>query len=293
MKLLSISGGATKIGGLAGAADSLVNKLEYKPDLIVGTSAGAILALPLAMDYWSMIRKETTQFVMDDIFSVPPMNEEGKITLRAKLRLVMGEISLGVQDNLKKTISRIITPLDYQLYLSTDEFPPVYVGMVDYRSGSRIYKNMKDCSYEEYLDYVLASTSIPYAAEPLFKDDMILFDGGARDHIGSHWMMENVEGITENVSIYSRPEDFKTVLEPCWEPNNILDIFTRDQAIRTLETSKKDERLEKLIASDLNIKHTAIFIPWVLESLYDTNPDRIRKLYGEGEKAALKYYNQN
>jgi predicted patatin/cPLA2 family phospholipase len=290
MKLLSISGGATKISGLAGASDTLINELNYKPDLIVGTSAGAILALPLAMNYWESIRRETTEFTIDDIFSKAPMNEKGKITLSGKFRLLFGKLSLGVQDNLVNTISRIITEDDYQLYLSSDIFPNVYIGTVDYKSGKRHYTNMKECSYDEYLQYVLASTSIPYAAEPVYMDGKILFDGGARDHIGSHWMMENIKSITENVSIYSRPQDFKSILDKNWNPDNILDVFERDQAIRVLETSKKDEKLERLIASDLNIKHTAIFLPSIMKSLYDTNPARIAKLYHEGEKAAVKYY---
>jgi len=292
MKLLSISGGATKISGLAGAADSLIHKLDYKPDLIVGTSAGSILALPLAMNYWESIRKETTEFTMDDIFSKPPMDENGKITLSGKLRLLFGKLSLGVQDELVNTISRIITEDDFRLYLSSDIFPAVYVGCVDYRTGKRHYVNMKKCNYREYLQFVLASTSIPYAAEPVNIGGKVLFDGGARDHIGSHWMMENIKGITENVSIFSRPENFESILDKNWNPDNIFDIFERDQAIRVLETSKKDEKLEKLIASDLNIKHTAIFLPSIMQSLYDTNPDRIKKLYGEGEKAAIKYYSK-
>lgn len=290
MKLLSISGGATKISGLAGAADELINQLNYKPDLIVGTSAGSILALPIAMGYWPIIRKEATQFKLCDIFTVPPMNENGKITCRGKLRVALGEVSLGKQGKLIETIGGIITPMDFFLYVTQDEYPPVYVGVVDYKTGSRHYINMKECDYDEYLIYVLASTSIPYAAEPVRFDGKILFDGGARDHIGSHWMMKHIEGITENVSIFSRPKNMTSILDKDWDPDNILDIFDRDQAIRVLELSKKDEELEMLWAEKKDIKHTAIFVPYILKSLYDTNPERIHKLYHEGGKAALKYY---
>lgn len=290
MKLLSISGGATKISGLCGAADSLMNQCGYKPDYIVGTSAGAILALPVAMELWEMLREKTTTFTLDDIFSKSPMNEKGDITLRAKLRVLFGKESLGVQDNLKTTIGEIITEDKFSTYQKKDVYPTVYIGMVDFKTGARHYMNLKECTYHEYLDYVLASTSIPYAAEPVHHGDHIFFDGGVRDHIGSHWMMENIKGISENVSIYSRPENFASILDKNWEPENIFDIFDRDQAIRILEVSKKDEKLEKLIASDLNIKHTAVFLPSVLKSLYDTNPERILTLYYEGVDASLKYY---
>jgi predicted patatin/cPLA2 family phospholipase len=218
------------------------------------------------------------------------MTTKGDITLSGKLRVLFGEVSLGKQDNLVSTISRIITPIDFDTYLSYDSIPPVYVGVVDYKTGKRHYMNTKECTYEEYLQYVLASTSIPYAAEPVYMGDKILFDGGARDHIGSHWMMENIKGVTENVSIYSRPQDFQSILSTDWDPENILHIFERDQAIRVLETSKKDEKLEKLIASDLNIKHTAIFLPSIMKSLYDTDSNRIMELYEEGYKSSYKYY---
>jgi predicted patatin/cPLA2 family phospholipase len=289
MKLLSISGGSTKIAGLAGAAENLVNFKKYKPDVIVGTSAGSILSVAISLGLWNEIYDRVTTFTLDDIFNKKPVNDKGKISLSAKLRLVCGELSLGEQKKLVESISKIVTERRFNKYKRHDKYVPCYVGCVDYKTGKRIYKNTKECTYDEYLQYVLASTSIPYAVEPVEIDDMILFDGGTRDHIGSHWMMENIKGITENVSIFSRPQNMRDILNKDWNPKNIFDIFDRDQAIRVLEISKKDEKIERLIASDLNIKHTAVFIPWVLTDLYGTDPDTIKKLYKEGFKAVDKY----
>jgi predicted acylesterase/phospholipase RssA len=289
MKLLSISGGSTKIAGLAGAADALINKLKYNPDIIVGTSAGSILSLPIALGKWDLIRDETTSFTMEDIFSVPPTDNKGSISLIGKLRVLLGKPSLGKQDNLKETLSNIITKKDFKKYLKGD-YPTIYVGMVNFNTGSRRYQNLKECTYDEYLNCIMASTSIPYAVEPVKIGNEYYFDGGVRDHIGSHWCMENIDGITENVSIYSRPKDFKSILNNEWSPKNIFQVFERDQAIRVLEISKKDEKIESLIAQDKNIKHTAIFLPSLLNSLYDTNKEIIEKLYLEGYKSTYKYY---
>lgn len=288
MKLLSISGGSTKIAGLAGAADCLINEKNYKPDYIVGTSAGSILALPIALGYWNMIRKNVLGFTLDDIFSVKPVNKEGKISFIGKLRILFGELSLGKQDNLRKKLSELITEVDFDTY-KNGNFPIVYVGCVDYRTGSRIYVNIKKVNYSDYLDYIMASTSIPYAVEPVFKQGKILFDGGTRDHIGSHWMLENIKGIAESVSIFSRPKEMASILDKNWSPENIFDIFRRDQDIRVLEISKKDEKIEQLIADKLNIKHTAIFIPWVVEALYGTNNADLKKLYKEGFNSAKNF----
>jgi predicted acylesterase/phospholipase RssA len=289
MNLLSISGGSTKIAGLAGAIDSLVNKFKYKPDVIVGTSAGSILSLPIALGYWALIKRVTTNFTLDQIFSVSPVNKKGEISLIGKLRVLFGKNSLGKQDNLIKTLRGLITEKDFNKYLRGD-YPTIYIGMVNFNTGSRKYQNIKECTYEEYLNCVMASTSIPYAVEPVFIKGEYYFDGGTRDHIGSHWVMENIDGITENVSVFSRPENFSSLLDTSWKPKNIFSVFERDQDIRVLEISKKDEKLEKLIAEDKNIKHTAIFIPKVLNGLYDTNKDGIKKLYREGYKSTTKYY---
>ncbi|NNE78026.1 MAG: patatin-like phospholipase family protein, partial [Pricia sp.] len=49
MRHLGISGGGTKIAGLFGVAESIIYDRGYMPEVISGISAGAILALPLAL----------------------------------------------------------------------------------------------------------------------------------------------------------------------------------------------------------------------------------------------------
>jgi hypothetical protein len=82
-----------------------------------------------------------------------------------------------------------------------------------------------------------------------------------------------------------------SILDKKWDPENILDIFKRDQDIRILEISKKDEKIEGLVANTLNIKHKAVFVPWVLQTLYDTDSKNIKKLYQEGYITAEKTLN--
>ncbi len=98
--VLNLSGAATKIPGLAGAADYIYNVAGFRPTDITGISSGALLAVPVAMRKWDVLREISQTFTLDDIFSIKPVNEDNKITARAKFRALTGKSSFGKQDNL-------------------------------------------------------------------------------------------------------------------------------------------------------------------------------------------------
>jgi len=159
-KSLSISGGSTKIPMLAGAAITLLKDKGYKPSYIVGTSSGGILALALALGKYDEVEELVKNFTLDTVFDKKPVNEKGKITLNGKLRILAGKESLGTQNAVIDAIKKIVTKEDYANYLKLD-FPIVYIGVVEFRTGRRFYINLKEQTYEKYLRFVLATGSIP------------------------------------------------------------------------------------------------------------------------------------
>jgi len=206
MRSLCLSGASTKIPMLAGAAIAVCKYKKYRPTYILGTSAGAIISLPLALGLYEDIEYYTKNFTLDNIFGKKPVNEKGAITFSAIKRLITGKESLGTQDALKETLKGIISPEQFVEY-KVGSYPICFVGVVEFRTGARKYINLKECTYEEYLDAVIASSSIPIFVESVKSFGGHLYDGGVRDHIGSHWLMENVK-VSENISIYSRPENY-------------------------------------------------------------------------------------
>jgi predicted acylesterase/phospholipase RssA len=285
-KILNISGGATKIAGLAGAIDYIVNEYNYKPTDITGISSGAILALPVAMNKWNEIRTLTTSFTLDDIFDKKPISKNNKITFNAILRALSGKLSFGTQNNLKTTLERVITPLDFFHYQNDEQYPNCYIGSVDFKTGARKVFNLKnkEITYDNFLDLVNASASIPLAVEPVYFNNYILYDGGVRNHILSTWALENIENIEFSISVFSRPKEIVDILENKWDPKSVIDVFNRYIAITNIEISKSDEENEKLLVKLLSKKGhyvdlKQVFIPRIIKELYDTDPEKLKKLY--------------
>jgi predicted patatin/cPLA2 family phospholipase len=289
LKVLNLSGAATKIAGLAGAAYYTFNDYGYRPDIITGISSGAILTLPIALRKWDVLNEMVKNFTLGDIFDLPPVNEENKVRFTAYIRAAIGKSSFGTQNNLPKTLSKVITEKDFERY-QKGNYPDCYIGSVDFKSGSRHITNLKDknVSYCEFLMLVNASASIPLAVEPVRYKDMLLYDGGTRNHILSGWVLRNFEDIEENISIYSRPKDYYGLLDPTWNDNNLINVFQRYTDISVIEISKRDEREETYLTEKKNIDTKQIFIPSVIKELYDTDHDKLTMLYDVSYKEAKK-----
>ena len=292
-KILNLSGAGTKISGLAGACDYIFNVLGYRPTDISGISSGGILAIPIALRKWDIIREFTQIFTIDDIFDSNPINKKNKVTFFAKCRAMLGKPSLGTQNNLPLTIKKVVTEEDFNRYQQGD-FPNVWLGSVDFKTGSRFIINIKEKKYT-YNDYILlinASASIPLAVEGVHFKNMILYDGGVRNHILSPWMLENIPNISEIISVFARPQNYEHILDNNWVDSNMISVFMRLTDIDSIEISKKDEIEEKYLIELISnrkkqtIKNKQIFIPYIIKDLYDTNPTKLRKLYNFGFKSA-------
>lgn len=287
MKGLSLSGGSTKIAGLAGAVLTLYKEYGYRADFISGISAGSIIALPLALGMYDEIQHYTLNFDYDDFFSIRPVNKKGKPSLMANIRFILGKQSFGSQDNLLCTLSNIITPEIFEKY-KNGNYANCYLGAVEYRTGQKKYFDIKNGTYEDYLCAVLASSSIPVYVESVEIKDGYWYDGGIRDHIGSHWLMDNFN-LTEHISIYSRPKDYD-VTDINWKPKNVTEVLLRTIEIMNVEISKNDEFKEDQLAKKKNINNKKIFMPKVLsENTYDLNPELLQKWFNDGVDAAHKY----
>ena len=78
-KILNLSGAGTKISGLAGACDYIFNVCGYRPTDISGISSGGILAVPIALRKWDILRELTQVFTSNDIFNTKQGNKKNKI----------------------------------------------------------------------------------------------------------------------------------------------------------------------------------------------------------------------
>ncbi len=298
MKHLGISGGGTKIAGLFGVTETLMIEKNLRPDVISGISAGAILALPLALGKFSEIRKLVLNFEITDFFSSPPVRENGQFTLGALWKAITGKPYLGKQKNLEDKLRALISRDEFESYQKDPSKPVCIVGTVDFITGRRYFFNLKKITYEEFPKVVNASSSLPIftAGIQVMVDNCktYLFDGGVRDHIATMYVLEESEfkgKINESVSVFSRPQDFKVLPEE-FDDKNIISVLSRYVDITNVEVSKNDELQINSFCDAHRIKNTMLFLPRVMKSVYDTDPERLKKIYTEGIKEGRKYQSE-
>jgi len=291
MRHLGLSGGSTKIAGIAGAAYQLMEQERYAPDVISGVSAGAILTLPIVLGKFKQVESVVKNLKLSDIFDVSPVNEKGKIGWKSIWRVICGKTSLGRQRNMIKTLKSIISEEDFINYKANYKYPIIYIGTVDFKTGSRVYFNLKDKSinYEKYLQIILASASLPVFTESVHMQcdglDTILYDGGIRDSIPTSWVLENHPGITETVSVIARAQDYK-MRSIEWTDENVMNVLSRYVDITNIEISKSDEALEDLLCEKMNVKQTKVFLPIQLKSAYEIDHDKLAVMYNVGRASA-------
>jgi len=289
MQHLGISGGGTKITGLYGAAKELIQGHGYAPKVISGISAGAILSLPIALKKWTAIDRILDHLTLKTFFSHPPVKANGKLTLGAYWRLIRGKHYLGQQSALRDQLAAVISQEEYYHWCDRagTQLPAVIVGTVDRRTGARHYWDLRFYHYDAALDFICASAAIPVFTKGVFHHHMHLYDGGLRDHNPSAWVLEHshwADAITEHVSIYSRPKDYRLQDKPI-QPSNALAVLQDYIDITNVEISKMDERMEVMLCEQKGIKYRQYFLPSIMESVYDTDPERLKALYAAGVAA--------
>lgn len=285
---LSISGGATKISGLFGAVEVLTLDYGIKPDYVSGISAGAILALPLVLGKHDRIREQVTSIELSDFFSQSPVSKRGGISFWSIWNVLRGRNYLGRMDNLYETLRRNVSKKEFDAYRKDKTLANVIVMAVNIRDGRRHYRNLKDCKYEDMLDWVVASSSIPGYVNPVNIDGMMMYDGGLRDHSIGYYLMSNFD-IEDHYSIYSRPRDiYEGFSEPGDSYNNVLQVHERTLEMLLAEISDSDQHKELFVSHQKGIKNTQIFMPRVLQSQYDVDHGRLTELYHAARQSATQ-----
>ena len=294
-KILSLPGGATKGAGIAGAAYVVVHEFGFVPDAIVGVSYGALAAVPVALGMWDELLAESKQLNLRKIFTVSPTTPKGKISWAAIWRAIRGETSLGVQD-IKPILRKVITPERFKEY-QNGPYAECYVLACEYKKRKAVLWNLKDpaVTYEKYLAYVQASALIPIATQAETIDGVDYYDGGLIDHNGGARLCRLLESqgvqIDWLVSIYPRPEKFD--VPPLPEPKNVLDVALGVIDIQKVEISLNDQAdeiayLREHYQSKNYFQLTQIFLPWVLDHLYDVDNDALEYLQEQSMNATRR-----
>lgn len=169
MKALVISGGGSKGAFAGGVAQYLIQEQGKAYDMFLGTSTGSLLIPHLSLNKIDKIYDIFTNVTQKSIFSINPfvvrrkddreyvsINYFNSIIQFGKRKRTFGESM-----NLRRGIKRNFTKAEFDAILETKEDVVVTVSNL---SKNRVeYKSIKDCSYEEFCDWIWISCNyIPF-----------------------------------------------------------------------------------------------------------------------------------
>ena len=169
MKALVISGGGSKGAFAGGVAQFLMQDLGKEYDMFLGTSTGSLLIPHLSLNKIEKVYELFTNVTQRDIFSVSPFVQRKKGDrefvsidfVNSLWQFIRMKRTFGESKHLKRNIRRNFTRDEFEAILATKE--DVVVTVSNLSKNSVEYKSIKDCTYEEFCNWIWISCNyIPF-----------------------------------------------------------------------------------------------------------------------------------
>lgn len=276
---LAESGAADKIMFNYGATEGVVSRMGL-PNRYVGTSSGAIIGFALAFGKFKEVKSIGLNLSVEkDIYGYNPYSFKGVV--KAIKSLFKKQSHIYSYDKLRDTLKKIVTLEEYNKG-TRFEF---YIGAYNASKLEETYWLVdKSLSYDEVLDRVIASCSIPFFSKGVVIDGDTYYDGGITSHIGSHFLARTSKKINKLVSIYSRPDklmpEFLSGLDISKSKRDLL-IWLN--TVLNHNNSKNDESECDRICLNRGISQVKIFAPELLTSgLFNSSKEDHTTYYNMG-----------
>ena len=169
MRALVISGGGSKGAFAGGIAQYLIEKEQRQYDLYVGTSTGSLLLPHLALGEIEKLHDLYGSVTQKDIFNLDPfIIRKGHGTFSTSIHhfnvirsFLRGNPTFGESKNLRALLQKNFSVLDFNAL--KEKKTNIYVTVSNLSTKSVEYKSLRDCDYEDFLDWIWISANyIPF-----------------------------------------------------------------------------------------------------------------------------------
>lgn len=183
-KALVISGGGSKGAFAGGVAQYLLVNKKNKYDLFIGSSTGSLMVSHLAVGEVDELKRIYTSVNQRSIFSNNPfiikkVHGEKVISinhLNTLWNFINGRKTFGESKNLRKLIRKEISESIFEQIKNNSVETVIAVSNLSLNAVE--YKSIKDCTYNDYCDWIWASCNyIPFMSL-LVKNGCQYADGG-------------------------------------------------------------------------------------------------------------------
>lgn len=169
MRALVISGGGSKGAFAGGVAQYLMEREKREYDMFLGTSTGSLLIPHLALNKIDKLYDIFTNVQQQDIFSISPFVQRQKGDreyvsidfVNSLWQFVRMKRTFGESKALKRNIRKNFTKEEYEKIKTIRHDVVVTVSNLSLNKVE--YKSIKDCSYEEFCNWIWISCNyIPF-----------------------------------------------------------------------------------------------------------------------------------
>ncbi|MFS4415335.1 patatin-like phospholipase family protein [Maribacter sp. 2307ULW6-5] len=265
MRALVISGGGSKGAFAGGVAQYLLQDVGNTYDIFIGTSTGSLLISHLALGKIDKIKEIYSSVNQDSIFSNCPFTIKKKYGSdiigmnhwNILKNMAKGSKTFGESDNLRKLIYESLTPQEFkELRASATD---VVVTVSNLSLNQVEYKSLKECTYEEFCDWIwISSNYIPFMSL-VRKNGCEYADGG----LGSLVPIEEAinRGATEVDVVVLRTEVSYYNRMPSKNP---FELLTNMMAFVLDRIENQNIRIGKLAATQNKAIINLYYTPTVL-----------------------------
>jgi len=144
-RVLVVSGGGARGAWGGGVAETLTSENRHHYDVVIGTSAGSLLAPFIVTGDFNNLKRVYTDVNQRRIFNVNPFKTKGKKTgdikgLQAVFRVLLGKRTLGETKRLRKYIYEELPSDLYEAVLDSGNF---IVTTVNFSTGEIVYRSAR------------------------------------------------------------------------------------------------------------------------------------------------------
>ena len=266
MKALCVSGGGS-MGAWAGGIVEYLKDIGYDWDCYYGTSTGSLITPLVATNEVKKLKVAYTSITPNDIFLFNPFkvykskNGEFKFKLDhlniIKNFIKNNTLTLGDSSNLKTTIKKFLTKEEFTRIENYNK--NVTVSVCNLTTEELELKSSKDETYEDFIDWIMASSSATPFMSLIKKNGYEYADGGILRFIP---IVEAVESGANEIDAIVLMESYaKTNIEKI---RNVLHLISK--LIKILLTNRKKEdvdlrNIQRVIKDDREIILNLYYLP--------------------------------